>query len=41
MGYAQSKLVTENNVNCAAHQNGMTAHVLRIGQMVADTVHGI
>lgn len=41
MGYAQSKLVTENIVNRAAHQTGMTARVLRAGQIVADTVHGI
>ncbi|KAJ5107632.1 hypothetical protein N7456_004307 [Penicillium angulare] len=41
MGYAQSKLVTENIVNRAAKQTGMTARVLRSGQIVADTVHGI
>ncbi|KAJ5156597.1 hypothetical protein N7492_009400 [Penicillium capsulatum] len=41
MGYAQSKLVTENIVNRPAHQTGMTARVLRAGQIVADTVHGI
>jgi thioester reductase-like protein len=41
MGYAQSKLVTENIINRAAHQTGMTARVLRIGQIVADTAHGI
>ncbi|KAJ5528079.1 hypothetical protein N7513_012238 [Penicillium frequentans] len=41
MGYAQSKLVTEHIVNRAATQTGMTARVLRAGQIVADTVHGI
>ncbi|CAG8156043.1 unnamed protein product [Penicillium nalgiovense] len=41
MGYAQSKLVTENIVNRAAHATGMTARVLRAGQIVADTTHGI
>ncbi|KAJ5664684.1 hypothetical protein N7462_011497 [Penicillium macrosclerotiorum] len=41
MGYAQSKLVAENIVNRAARQTGMTARVLRAGQIVADTIHGI
>lgn len=41
MGYAQSKLVTENIVNRAAHATGMTARILRAGQIVGDTVHGI
>lgn len=41
MGYAQSKLVTENIVNRAVHATGMTARVLRAGQIVGDTVHGI
>lgn len=41
MGYAQSKLVTEHIVDCASRQTGMTARVLRVGQVVADTVHGI
>lgn len=41
MGYAQSKLVTENIVNRAAHQTGMTARVLRAGQIVADKAFGI
>ncbi|KAI1627955.1 hypothetical protein EDD37DRAFT_560252, partial [Exophiala viscosa] len=41
MGYAQSKLVTEHLVVRAAKQNGMEARVLRIGQITADTVHGI
>ncbi|KAJ5407938.1 hypothetical protein N7509_001821 [Penicillium cosmopolitanum] len=41
MGYAQSKLVTENIVNRAARQTGMTARVLRAGQIVADKTFGI
>ncbi|OBT57643.1 NRPS-like protein [Pseudogymnoascus sp. 24MN13] len=41
MGYAQSKLVTENIVHQAACQTGMKARTLRVGQIVADTQHGI
>ncbi|KEF59131.1 uncharacterized protein A1O9_03975 [Exophiala aquamarina CBS 119918] len=41
MGYAQSKLVTENLIARAAIQTGMSARVLRIGQIVADTQNGI
>lgn len=41
MGYAQSKLVTENIVAKAAAQTGMAARVLRVGQIVADQTHGI
>jgi thioester reductase-like protein len=41
MGYAQSKLVTEDLVMHAAAQTGMQARVLRVGQVVADTKHGI
>ncbi|KAJ5747040.1 NRPS-like protein biosynthetic cluster [Penicillium nucicola] len=41
MGYAQSKLVTEHIINQAALQTGMTARVLRVGQIIADTIHGI
>ncbi|KAE8148866.1 hypothetical protein BDV25DRAFT_141355 [Aspergillus avenaceus] len=41
MGYAQSKLVTENIVNRAAKQTNIPARVLRVGQIVADTAHGI
>lgn len=41
MGYAQSKLVTENLCAKAQAATGMTARVLRVGQIVADTVHGI
>ncbi|KAL4899742.1 hypothetical protein BDW74DRAFT_188917 [Aspergillus multicolor] len=41
MGYAQSKLVTEHVVNRACHQTILPARVLRVGQIVADTEHGI
>ena len=41
MGYAQSKLVTENMVARAASSTTMKARVLRVGQIVADTNHGI
>ncbi|KAK4894351.1 hypothetical protein LTR27_007484 [Elasticomyces elasticus] len=41
MGYAQSKLVTEHIVSRTAQQTGMTARVLRVGQIVADTRFGV
>jgi carbohydrate kinase (thermoresistant glucokinase family) len=41
MGYAQSKLVTEHICIAAGKTYGLKARVLRIGQVVADTVHGI
>lgn len=41
MGYAQSKLVTENICIAAGRTYGLKARVLRVGQVVADTVHGI
>lgn len=41
MGYAQSKLVTEHLCSKATADTGMSARVLRVGQIVADTVHGI
>ncbi|KAF7589032.1 hypothetical protein BBP40_004820 [Aspergillus hancockii] len=41
MGYAQSKLVTEHIVNRASWYANIAARVLRVGQIVADTVHGI
>lgn len=41
MGYAQSKLVTEHICMEAAKSYGIKARVLRVGQVVADTVHGI
>ncbi|KAL3464342.1 hypothetical protein BJX64DRAFT_286473 [Aspergillus heterothallicus] len=40
MGYARSKLVAERIVQAAAEQTGMVAKVLRVGQIVGDTVHG-
>ena len=41
MGYAQSKLVTEHLVVKAAQDTDIQARVLRVGQIVADTKHGI
>ncbi|KAL4922531.1 hypothetical protein BDW62DRAFT_217337 [Aspergillus aurantiobrunneus] len=41
MGYAQSKLVTEHVVNRACHETALTSRVLRVGQIIADTEHGI
>ncbi|KAH9213651.1 hypothetical protein DL95DRAFT_366668, partial [Leptodontidium sp. 2 PMI_412] len=41
MGYAQSKLVTEHICMNAANSYGIKARVLRVGQVIADTVHGI
>ncbi|KAI9651248.1 hypothetical protein NHQ30_001286 [Ciborinia camelliae] len=41
MGYARSKLVTETIIREAAKQTGMDAKVLRVGQIVGDTVEGI
>ncbi|KAL4885540.1 hypothetical protein BJY04DRAFT_231032 [Aspergillus karnatakaensis] len=41
MGYAQSKLVTEHIVNRASHETNLAARVLRVGQIIADTEHGI
>ncbi|KAL4867350.1 hypothetical protein BDV12DRAFT_209938 [Aspergillus spectabilis] len=41
MGYAQSKLVTEHIVNRASHETNLSARVLRVGQIIADTEHGI
>jgi thioester reductase-like protein len=41
MGYAQAKLVAEHIVRRAAEQTGMTARVLRVGQIIADTKLGI
>ncbi|KAJ3542044.1 hypothetical protein NM208_g4312 [Fusarium decemcellulare] len=40
MGYAQSKAVAEHLCSRAA-EKGVTARVLRIGQIIADTKHGI
>lgn len=41
MGYAQSKLVTENICDRAAKQTGIEARVLRVGQIIGDTRHGV
>ena len=41
MGYAQSKLCTEHIVSRAAQQTGIKARVLRVGQIIADTKHGV
>lgn len=41
MGYARSKLVTENICNMAAKKTSMSSRVHRIGQVVGDTKHGI
>ncbi|KAG4425536.1 hypothetical protein IFR04_001233 [Cadophora malorum] len=41
MGYARSKLVTETIIKAAAAQTGMTAKVLRVGQIVGDTEIGL
>jgi len=41
MGYAQSKLVTEHICVEAARSYGIKTRVLRVGQVIADTAHGI
>lgn len=41
MGYAQSKLVSEHIVQKAVQDVGITARVIRVGQITADTVNGI
>ncbi|TGO63777.1 hypothetical protein BOTNAR_0096g00130 [Botryotinia narcissicola] len=41
MGYARSKLVTETVIGEAARQTGMLAKVLRVGQIVGDTMEGL
>ncbi|KAI0596609.1 hypothetical protein F4775DRAFT_594114 [Biscogniauxia sp. FL1348] len=41
IGYAQSKSVSEHLCHRAAEQTGMRVRVLRIGQVMADTKHGI
>lgn len=40
MGYARSKLVAERIVQAAAEKTGMIARVLRVGQIVGDSVKG-
>lgn len=41
MGYARSKLVTEHIIKAAGEATGMTASVLRIGQIIGDSHHGV
>ncbi len=41
MGYARSKLVAEHVVRAAGEKTGMRARVLRLGQIVGDTAHGM
>ena len=41
MGYAQSKSVAEALCARAAEEAGIPVRVLRIGQIVADTIHGV
>ncbi|KAK7414427.1 hypothetical protein QQX98_006705 [Neonectria punicea] len=41
MGYAQSKLVCEHIVQKAVQNAGITARIIRVGQITADTVNGI
>jgi carbohydrate kinase (thermoresistant glucokinase family) len=41
MGYAQSKVVTEHLVHRAADQTGISARTIRVGQITADTQHGV
>ncbi|KAH6639052.1 male sterility protein-domain-containing protein, partial [Boeremia exigua] len=40
-GYAQSKCVAEQLCEAAAQKKGIKARVLRVDQIVADTVHGV
>lgn len=41
IGYARSKLITENICNIATQKTSMSSRVHRIGQVVGDTKHGI
>lgn len=41
MGYAHSKLVTENICIAVAKSYGTKTRVLRVGQVIADSAHGI
>jgi carbohydrate kinase (thermoresistant glucokinase family) len=41
MGYAQSKLVTEHLCDRASQQTSLKARVLRVGQIIGDTQHGV
>ncbi|KAK9454606.1 male sterility protein [Dipodascopsis uninucleata] len=41
MGYARSKIVTENLCSLASRNYGAIARVLRVGQICGDTVYGV
>jgi carbohydrate kinase (thermoresistant glucokinase family) len=41
MGYAQSKCVAEHICMAAVKATGIRARILRVGQIVADTTHGV
>ncbi|KAK4610164.1 Adenylate-forming reductase Nps10 [Fulvia fulva] len=41
MGYAQSKHVTEHLCDRATKSRGIKARVLRVGQVIGDTKHGV
>ena len=41
MGYAQSKCVAEHLCTGSAQQTSVRSRVLRVGQIIADTVHGV
>jgi hypothetical protein len=41
MGYARSKVVTEHILKAAVEKTGMRAKVLRLGQIIGDTKHGM
>ncbi|KAI1498277.1 hypothetical protein F5X99DRAFT_394174 [Biscogniauxia marginata] len=41
MGYARSKFVTEHILRAAAKKTGMVARVLRTGQLMGDSRHGL
>lgn len=41
MGYARSKYVTEHIIKAARGSTGMTAGVLRLGQIIGDTENGV
>lgn len=40
-GYAQSKLVAEHICHNAITQTGIQAYILRVGQIIGDTKHGV
>lgn len=41
MGYARSKVVAEHILGAAVERTGMKAKVLRLGQIIGDTEHGM